>query len=173
VIKTADWIVDLGPEGGDAGGNVVAVGTPEEIAANPASYTGQYLKQVFDRRRRGKAKRAAAAERANAKGLGSARDWDRVLLAVARLSSASDAHNYNHNQNRAVGTHSHSRGGGSYSHSRNSHGDNVAGRIGGSRQPFRPPCPRQRNDPMRAWAGPEPASNPTLMSRPAPNIMGR
>ena len=62
VIKTADWIVDLGPEGGDAGGHVVAVGTPEEIAANPASYTGQYLKQVFDRRRGAKAKRAAAAE---------------------------------------------------------------------------------------------------------------
>jgi excinuclease ABC subunit A len=55
--------VDLGPEGGDAGGQVVAVGTPEEIAANPASYTGQYLKQVFDRRRGAKAaKRAAAAE---------------------------------------------------------------------------------------------------------------
>jgi excinuclease ABC subunit A len=61
VIKTADWIVDLGPEGGDAGGRVVAVGTPEEIASNPASYTGQYLKQVFDRRRSGKTKRAAAA----------------------------------------------------------------------------------------------------------------
>src|SRR4029078_3083561 len=42
VIKTADWIVDLGPEGGDGGGEVVAVGTPEEIAANPRSYTGQY-----------------------------------------------------------------------------------------------------------------------------------
>jgi excinuclease ABC subunit A len=62
VIKTADWIVDLGPEGGDAGGQVVAVGTPEEIAANPQSYTGQYLRQVFDRRRGAKAKRAAAAE---------------------------------------------------------------------------------------------------------------
>ena len=48
VIKTADWIVDLGPEGGDAGGHVVAIGTPEEIAATPQSYTGQYLKQVFD-----------------------------------------------------------------------------------------------------------------------------
>jgi hypothetical protein len=59
--------VDLGPEGGDAGGHVVAVGTPEEIAANPASYTGQYLKQVFDRRRGTKAaKRAAAAERRSA-----------------------------------------------------------------------------------------------------------
>ena len=60
VIKTADWIVDLGPEGGDAGGNVVAIGTPEEIAANPRSYTGQYLKQVFDRRS-GKAKRTPQA----------------------------------------------------------------------------------------------------------------
>ncbi len=58
VIKTADWIVDLGPEGGDAGGHVVAVGTPEEIAANPASYTGHYLKQVFERRRQAEARRA-------------------------------------------------------------------------------------------------------------------
>jgi excinuclease ABC subunit A len=61
VIKTADWIVDLGPEGGDAGGQVVAVGTPDEIAANPRSYTGQYLKQVLERRPSG-AKRPAAAE---------------------------------------------------------------------------------------------------------------
>ncbi|HYJ59089.1 MAG TPA: excinuclease ABC subunit UvrA, partial [Methyloceanibacter sp.] len=61
VIKTADWIVDLGPEGGDAGGHVVAVGTPEEIAANPASYTGHYLKQVLARRPSSKAKRAAEA----------------------------------------------------------------------------------------------------------------
>jgi excinuclease ABC subunit A len=61
VIKTADWIVDLGPEGGDAGGEVVAVGTPEEIAANPRSYTGQYLKQVL-KRRPSSAKRPAAAE---------------------------------------------------------------------------------------------------------------
>jgi excinuclease ABC subunit A len=43
VIKTADWIVDLGPEGGDKGGRLVASGTPEDIAAEPASYTGQYL----------------------------------------------------------------------------------------------------------------------------------
>ncbi len=44
VIKTADWIVDLGPEGGDGGGEIVASGTPEEVAKNPRSYTGQYLK---------------------------------------------------------------------------------------------------------------------------------
>ncbi len=61
VIKTADWIVDLGPEGGDAGGHVVAVGTPEEIAARPESFTGQYLRQVLKRRGGAGAKRAAAA----------------------------------------------------------------------------------------------------------------
>ena len=62
VIKTADWIVDMGPEGGDAGGEVVAVGTPEEIAASPQSYTGQYLKQVLKRRPSSKAaKRPAEA----------------------------------------------------------------------------------------------------------------
>jgi excinuclease ABC subunit A len=47
VIKTADWIIDLGPEGGDRGGEVVATGTPEEVAANPASYTGQFLRPVL------------------------------------------------------------------------------------------------------------------------------
>ena len=49
VIKTADYIVDLGPEGGDRGGTVVCTGTPEEVAANPASYTGQYLKPMLER----------------------------------------------------------------------------------------------------------------------------
>ena len=43
LIEHADWIIDLGPEGGDGGGEVVAVGTPEEIAANPRSITGRYL----------------------------------------------------------------------------------------------------------------------------------
>jgi excinuclease ABC subunit A len=47
VIKTADWIIDLGPEGGDRGGEIVAVGTPEAIAENPCSYTGQYLAPVL------------------------------------------------------------------------------------------------------------------------------
>jgi excinuclease ABC subunit A len=50
VIKTADWIVDLGPEGGDGGGRVVATGTPEQIAAAAESYTGQYLKSYLARR---------------------------------------------------------------------------------------------------------------------------
>ena len=43
VIKTADYIIDIGPEGGDGGGTVVAKGTPEEVAKNPASYTGRYV----------------------------------------------------------------------------------------------------------------------------------
>jgi excinuclease ABC subunit A len=47
VIKTADWIIDLGPEGGDGGGEVVACGTPEEIARNPRSHTGEYLRPVL------------------------------------------------------------------------------------------------------------------------------
>ena len=47
VIKTADWIVDLGPEGGDGGGSVVAVGTPEEIVQHPASHTGRFLAEVL------------------------------------------------------------------------------------------------------------------------------
>ena len=47
VIKTADWVIDLGPEGGAGGGRIVAVGTPEEIAACEASYTGQFLRAVL------------------------------------------------------------------------------------------------------------------------------
>ena len=47
VIKSADHIIDLGPEGGDGGGTIVAQGTPEQVAANPNSYTGQYLKRMF------------------------------------------------------------------------------------------------------------------------------
>ena len=47
VIRCADWVIDLGPEGGDKGGELIAVGTPEEVAENPKSYTGQYLKQVL------------------------------------------------------------------------------------------------------------------------------
>jgi excinuclease ABC subunit A len=50
VIKTADWIIDLGPEGGDAGGHIVATGTPEDIASNDESYTGQYLRPYLARR---------------------------------------------------------------------------------------------------------------------------
>ena len=47
VIKTADYIIDLGPEGGDGGGTIVATGTPEEVAQCERSYTGQYLKRML------------------------------------------------------------------------------------------------------------------------------
>jgi excinuclease ABC subunit A len=51
VIKTADWVVDLGPEGGHGGGHIVAQGTPEAIAANAASHTGHYLGKVLSRKK--------------------------------------------------------------------------------------------------------------------------
>jgi excinuclease ABC subunit A len=50
VIKTADWVIDMGPEGGAGGGQVVAVGTPEDVAANPASHTGRYLAPLLQPR---------------------------------------------------------------------------------------------------------------------------
>ena len=49
VIKVADYIIDLGPEGGSGGGTVVAVGTPEEVSNNPNSYTGEFLKQILNK----------------------------------------------------------------------------------------------------------------------------
>ncbi len=48
VIKTADWVIDLGPDGGSGGGTVVATGTPEEVAMSGASYTGQFLKKILN-----------------------------------------------------------------------------------------------------------------------------
>ena len=47
VIRCSDWIIDLGPEGGDQGGNIVTFGTPEDVAKHPTSYTGKYLKEVL------------------------------------------------------------------------------------------------------------------------------
>jgi excinuclease ABC subunit A len=49
VIKTADWVIDLGPEGGDGGGSIVAEGTPEQLARAADSFTGRYLKRVLAR----------------------------------------------------------------------------------------------------------------------------
>ncbi len=59
VIKTADWIIDFGPEGGDGGGEVIAQGTPEEVVKEPRSYTGQFLKELLERR---PVKKVVAAE---------------------------------------------------------------------------------------------------------------
>jgi excinuclease ABC subunit A len=51
VIKTADWVIDLGPEGGDGGGRILCEGTPEDIAENTESFTGRYLKPVLERKK--------------------------------------------------------------------------------------------------------------------------
>ena len=48
VIRSADWVIDLGPEGGDAGGQIIATGTPEEIAQCEASHTGRYLREILN-----------------------------------------------------------------------------------------------------------------------------
>ncbi len=48
VIRCSDWIIDLGPEGGDKGGEIVVTGTPEEVAEHPTSHTARYLKQVLE-----------------------------------------------------------------------------------------------------------------------------
>ena len=50
VVKTADWVIDMGPEGGDGGGVIVAQGRPEDIAASDASHTGRFLREVLARR---------------------------------------------------------------------------------------------------------------------------
>ena len=65
VIKTADWILDFGPEGGDGGGEIVARGTPEDVAKIPASWTGRYLAEVLDRheeRRKARVKQTVKAK---------------------------------------------------------------------------------------------------------------
>ena len=62
VIKTADWIIDLGPEGGDGGGEIVAAGTPEDVVKVKRSYTGQFLKPVLERRENKRKKGQQAAE---------------------------------------------------------------------------------------------------------------
>ena len=64
VIKTADWIIDLGPEGGDGGGEIVASGPPEQIVKEKRSYTGQFLKPVLAKARRGKRERSTRQEAA-------------------------------------------------------------------------------------------------------------
>jgi excinuclease ABC subunit A len=79
VVKTADWIIDLGPEGGERGGRVIAEGTPEEVAADASSYTGQVLAPVLAVSRNGAGKLA----KTNGRTAGSAR-----ISKGARSSSA-------------------------------------------------------------------------------------
>ena len=67
VIKTADWVLDLGPEGGVRGGEIVAQGTPEQVAAEPRSYTGGYLKPMLAKQAPSKQPAAAAKRKARQK----------------------------------------------------------------------------------------------------------
>ena len=67
VIKQADWILDLGPEGGDGGGKIVAAGTPEDVAATKGSHTGRFLKDVLKKPAKATAKKKTAAKKAPAK----------------------------------------------------------------------------------------------------------
>ncbi|MCG8690993.1 MAG: ATP-binding cassette domain-containing protein, partial [Minwuiales bacterium] len=67
VIKTADWILDLGPEGGDGGGELIAAGVPEDVAKVKRSYTGQYLKEILGRSSRAPVKPTAARKPAKPK----------------------------------------------------------------------------------------------------------
>ena len=65
MLFRSDYLLDFGPEGGDGGGEIVAVGTPEEVAKNPKSWTGKYLKEVLDRHEaRRKARVAGLSEAA-------------------------------------------------------------------------------------------------------------
>jgi len=81
VLKTADWLIDLGPEGGDKGGYIIAEGTPEQLAADPKSSTGQFLKPVLARRG-GKPERAAAKSNGSMRPRRSSRAATRSRVAV-------------------------------------------------------------------------------------------
>jgi len=108
VIKTADWLVDMGPEGGKRGGTLVASGTPEEVAGDPTSYTGQFLGPLLEGRSRTTkaarrparkasattkatppAKKTAAARGRTTKGRASARASDGARGSATEGSSAS------------------------------------------------------------------------------------
>ena len=68
VVKTADWLLDFGPEGGDGGGRIVATGTPEQVADNAESWTGRYLKEVLERQAARHATQDAKASAPRSKG---------------------------------------------------------------------------------------------------------
>ncbi|MDQ2797021.1 MAG: excinuclease ABC subunit A, partial [Actinomycetota bacterium] len=83
VIKSADWVVDLGPEGGKRGGSVIAEGTPEEVAAMPQSFTGQFLGPILDRGRAGMSSARPSISAASARARKSAASKARATKATA------------------------------------------------------------------------------------------
>ncbi|HET6627537.1 MAG TPA: excinuclease ABC subunit UvrA [Nocardioidaceae bacterium] len=85
VIKTADWLVDMGPEGGKRGGLVIAEGTPEEVAANPDSYTGQFLKPLLDG---GRAQAGPSAKVAAARSNGARRSTKKAAATTVAKKTA-------------------------------------------------------------------------------------
>jgi len=97
VIKTADWIIDLGPDGGRRGGTLVAEGTPEEVAASPASYTGEFLAQILEgraakpsaKKQTAATKRATAAKKSTAAKKTTAKKSSSAKKAPARKRVAS------------------------------------------------------------------------------------
>ncbi|HUT89538.1 MAG TPA: excinuclease ABC subunit UvrA [Thermoguttaceae bacterium] len=91
VIKTADWIIDLGPEGGDAGGRIVAAGTPEQVAQAPGSYTGKALQSVLNGRA-GTATNGSDGKRARAK-RGASNSAQRARLAKSIKVRGASQHN--------------------------------------------------------------------------------
>jgi excinuclease ABC subunit A len=76
VIKTADWLIDLGPEGGERGGRVIAEGTPEEVAEVEGSYTGQFLKHVLGRKSTEKPKSPPEVRQEVVEAIAPANDFD-------------------------------------------------------------------------------------------------
>jgi len=66
VIKTADWLIDLGPEGGSGGGQIIATGTPEDVAATKASHTGHFLAPLLPAPKKSAPKKATAKSRPKA-----------------------------------------------------------------------------------------------------------
>ncbi|MBC8991825.1 excinuclease ABC subunit UvrA [Micromonospora chalcea] len=84
VIKTADWLIDMGPEGGHRGGTVLATGTPEEVAEVPESHTGQFLRPILKLDGQAKGAKAATTRAAKANGNGGAKPRARKVPAAAR-----------------------------------------------------------------------------------------
>ena len=91
VIKTADWVIDMGPEGGDGGGEVVAVGTPEDVAAVEKSYTGQFLRELLKRRGHERASHAKNTTAKTANGEAASTDAVKSPPATSRAAAADSA----------------------------------------------------------------------------------